>query len=138
MPVRHSSATSLRRNSAARGALRALVSLRPCVRRVGGKQPRQASFIAIRQKIERKANMSTTEQERWTRVKGRLRTEVGEDVYSSWFARMDLEGLETGTVRMSVIGVRLLLKIWRIQAVHLVCHDFGGVIRATTCGARNA
>ena len=37
--------------------------------------------------------MSTTEQERWTRVKGRLRTEVGEDVYSSWFARMDLEGV---------------------------------------------
>jgi chromosomal replication initiator protein len=46
--------------------------------------------------------MTTTEQERWTRVKGRLRTEVGEDVYSSWFARMDLDGLETGTVRLSV------------------------------------
>jgi chromosomal replication initiator protein len=46
--------------------------------------------------------MTSTEQDRWTRVKGRLRTEVGEDVYSSWFARMDLEGLETGTVRLSV------------------------------------
>jgi chromosomal replication initiator protein len=46
--------------------------------------------------------MTTTEQERWTRVKGRLRTEVGEDVYSSWFARMDLDGLDTGTVRLSV------------------------------------
>jgi chromosomal replication initiator protein len=46
--------------------------------------------------------MSTTEQERWTRVKGRLRTEVGEDVYSSWFARMDLEGVEAETVRLSV------------------------------------
>jgi chromosomal replication initiator protein len=46
--------------------------------------------------------MTSTEQERWTRVKGRLRSEVGEDVYSSWFARMDLEGLETGTVRLSV------------------------------------
>jgi len=46
--------------------------------------------------------MTNTEQERWTRVKGRLRSEVGEDVYSSWFARMDLEGLETGTVRLSV------------------------------------
>ncbi len=46
--------------------------------------------------------MTNTEQERWTRVKGRLRSEVGEDVYSSWFARMDLEGVETGTVRLSV------------------------------------
>jgi len=46
--------------------------------------------------------MTSTEQERWTRVKGRLRGEVGEDVYSSWFARMDLEGVETGTVRLSV------------------------------------
>jgi chromosomal replication initiator protein len=46
--------------------------------------------------------MTNTEQERWTRVKGRLRTEIGEDVYSSWFARMDLEGLEAGTARLSV------------------------------------
>jgi chromosomal replication initiator protein len=46
--------------------------------------------------------MTPTEQERWTRVKGRLRTEVGEDVYSSWFARMDLEGIEAGAVRLSV------------------------------------
>jgi len=46
--------------------------------------------------------MTNTEQERWTRVKGRLRTEIGEDVYSSWFARMDLEGLESGTARLSV------------------------------------
>jgi chromosomal replication initiator protein len=46
--------------------------------------------------------MPTTEQERWNRVKGRLRTEVGEDVYSSWFARMELDGVEAATVRMSV------------------------------------
>jgi chromosomal replication initiator protein len=46
--------------------------------------------------------MTTTEQDRWTRVKGRLRAEIGEDVFSSWFARMDLEGLEEGTVRLSV------------------------------------
>jgi chromosomal replication initiator protein len=42
------------------------------------------------------------EQERWSRVKGRLRAEVGDDVYSSWFARMDLEDLDQGTVRLSV------------------------------------
>ena len=42
------------------------------------------------------------DQESWSRVKGRLRAEVGDDVYSSWFARMDLEANDDGTVRLSV------------------------------------
>jgi chromosomal replication initiator protein len=42
------------------------------------------------------------DQDRWSRVKGRLRAEIGDDVYSSWFARMDMEGIEEGTVRLSV------------------------------------
>src|SRR5712691_339611 len=46
--------------------------------------------------------MSNGEQESWSRVKERLRAEVGDDVYSSWFARMDLEAIEEGTVRLSV------------------------------------
>jgi chromosomal replication initiator protein len=46
--------------------------------------------------------MTSTNQELWLRVKGRLRAEVGEDIYSSWFARLDLEGIEDETVRMSV------------------------------------
>jgi chromosomal replication initiator protein len=46
--------------------------------------------------------MTITEQERWARVKGRLRAEVGEAIFSSWFARMELEGLDTTTVRLSV------------------------------------
>jgi len=46
--------------------------------------------------------MTGISQEQWTRVKGRLRAEVGEDVFSSWFARMDLEALEAEAVRMSV------------------------------------
>jgi chromosomal replication initiator protein len=46
--------------------------------------------------------MANADQESWSRVKERLRTEVGEDVYSSWFARMDLEAVEQGTVRLSV------------------------------------
>lgn len=41
-------------------------------------------------------------QEQWTRVKGRLRSSVGEDVYSSWFARMDLEGVQQQSVHLSV------------------------------------
>jgi chromosomal replication initiator protein len=46
--------------------------------------------------------MTNSEQDRWTRVKGRLRSSVGEDVYSSWFARMDLEGVQSESVRLSV------------------------------------
>src|ERR1700759_1084752 len=46
--------------------------------------------------------MTSTDQERWARVKGRLRAEVGDDVYSSWFARMDVEGIDQETVRLSV------------------------------------
>jgi chromosomal replication initiator protein len=46
--------------------------------------------------------MANTDQEGWTRVRGRLRAEVGDDVYTSWFARVDLEGIEDGTVRLSV------------------------------------
>jgi chromosomal replication initiator protein len=43
-----------------------------------------------------------TEHEYWTRVRERLRVEVGDNVYSSWFARMDLEGIEGETVKLSV------------------------------------
>ena len=46
--------------------------------------------------------MSNADQESWSRVKEHLRTEVGDDVYSSWFARMDLEAIEEGAVRLSV------------------------------------
>jgi chromosomal replication initiator protein len=42
------------------------------------------------------------DQDRWTRVKDRLRAEVGEDVYSSWFARMELDGNDGDTVKLSV------------------------------------
>src|ERR1700690_3421219 len=57
--------------------------------------------------------MTNTEQDRWSRVKGRLRSSVGEDVYSSWFARMDLEGVQDESVRLSV--PTRFLKSW-IQA----------------------
>ncbi|MEP7030951.1 MAG: chromosomal replication initiator protein DnaA [Pseudolabrys sp.] len=46
--------------------------------------------------------MTIANQDGWTRVKGRLRAEVGDDIYSSWFARMDLEAIEDGAVRLSV------------------------------------
>src|ERR1700694_3542183 len=46
--------------------------------------------------------MTHTEQDRWSRVKGRLRSSVGEDVYSSWFARMDLESVQPESGHLSV------------------------------------
>jgi chromosomal replication initiator protein len=46
--------------------------------------------------------MTSTDQERWARVRDRLRAEVGDDVYSSWFARMELEAIEDDTVKLSV------------------------------------
>jgi len=41
-------------------------------------------------------------QDRWARVKGRLRADVGEDVFLSWFARMELERIEDSVVHLSV------------------------------------
>src|SRR3981189_3208886 len=57
--------------------------------------------------------MTNTEQDRWSRVKGRLRSSVGEDVYTSWFARMDLESAQQESVHLSV--PTRFLKSW-IQA----------------------
>src|SRR6201999_716332 len=51
--------------------------------------------------------------DRWSRVKGRLRSNLGEDVYTSWFARMDLEGVQDESVKLSV--PTRFLKSW-IQA----------------------
>ena len=57
--------------------------------------------------------MTNTEQDLWSRVKGRLRSSVGEDVYTSWFARMDLEAVQDESVHLSV--PTRFLKSW-IQA----------------------
>lgn len=46
--------------------------------------------------------MTKTDQERWLRVKDRLRAELGEDVFSSWFASMEIEACEAGAIRQSV------------------------------------
>lgn len=60
----------------------------------------------------------------WDRVRRRLQAELGEDVFSSWFARVDLEGMSGGVVRLSVPTIFLkgwikshygdrLLALWR-------------------------
>src|SRR5476649_2431800 len=48
------------------------------------------------------SNPTIQDQERWTRVKGRLRADVGDDIFLSWFARMDLERIEENTAFLSV------------------------------------
>jgi len=40
--------------------------------------------------------------EAWGRVKRRLRAELGEDVFTSWFARLGLEAVVDGCARLSV------------------------------------
>ena len=59
---------------------------------------------------------NSSEKERWNRVKVRLRAEVGDDVYSSWFARIDLDAIEGDVVRLSV--PTRFLKSW-IQAHYI-------------------
>ena len=51
---------------------------------------------------EKQAHMTSTDQERWRRVKERLRSELGDDVFTSWFGRMELDAVEHGLVRLSV------------------------------------
>jgi chromosomal replication initiator protein len=46
--------------------------------------------------------MDTSDQDRWARVQGRLRSGVGDDIYMSWFARMELDGIDGNTVKLSV------------------------------------
>jgi chromosomal replication initiator protein len=49
-------------------------------------------------------------ESRWSRVKRRLRAEVGEDVFVSWFARMELEA-QTGDLVQFSVPTRFL-KSW--------------------------
>ncbi len=46
--------------------------------------------------------LADTERDQWARFKDRLRTNVGEDFYTSWFARMDLERIQDDCVHMTV------------------------------------
>ena len=41
-------------------------------------------------------------RDEWERIKARLRVELGEDVFTSWFARVEFEAQDDGTVFLSV------------------------------------
>ncbi len=40
--------------------------------------------------------------DKWHRIQTRLKAELGDEVYSSWFGRVEVEGLERGTIHLSV------------------------------------
>src|SRR5260370_36123005 len=46
--------------------------------------------------------MTSMDLDGWTRGKDPLRAEAADDVYASWFARMELDGNEGDTVKLSV------------------------------------
>jgi len=45
---------------------------------------------------------ATAVEGKWRRIQSRLRAEVGEDVFTSWFGRVELDSCEGRTVQMSV------------------------------------
>ncbi len=47
-------------------------------------------------------SMTAPDQERWLRVKQRLRAQVGEEVFKSWFAAMEHDAVDGEAVRLSV------------------------------------
>ncbi|MBA5776057.1 chromosomal replication initiator protein DnaA [Stappia sp. F7233] len=89
--------------------------------------------------------------EQWARVKKRLRAELGEDVFASWFARVDLEGHDDGTIRLSVPTRFLkqwiqshyrdrLMGLWKRECgdVHRIELTVRGAIRPTVQRAATA
>jgi chromosomal replication initiator protein len=48
------------------------------------------------------AMLGTDEAEAWTRVKRRLRAELGEEVFTSWFGRLELEAVAEGCAYLTV------------------------------------
>src|ERR1043166_6751125 len=61
-----------------------------------------AGGTSVSSPVEGRPMMSLPEQERWMRVKTRMRAEVGEEIFKSWFAAMDLAAVDSDTVRLSV------------------------------------
>ena len=59
---------------------------------------------------------SNSPADAWDRVKRRLRAELGEDVFSSWFGRLDLVEIVDETAHLSV--PTRFLKSW-IQSQHI-------------------
>ena len=72
--------------------------------------------IAVRRPFSGADGEGGLDHEAWTRVKRRLRAEMGEDVFTSWLARLQLEELTEGAAKLSV--PTRFLKSW-IEAHYL-------------------
>jgi len=79
-------------------------------RRIGNSIRKVTTTMTATAKLEQGAD---NDQDVWARVKNRLRSNVGEEVFTSWFARLDLEGVGPDGARLSV--PTKFLKSW-IQA----------------------
>ena len=69
-------------------------------------------------------------QEKWRKVQERLRAELGKDLFSSWFGRMELEDARDGSLILSV--PTRFLKSWiethyRDLLLRICESEFGGV-----------
>jgi chromosomal replication initiator protein len=68
--------------------------------------------------------LSSADRQKWERVRGRLRAELGDAVYNSWFARLELETVKGGALLLTV--PTKFLKSW-IQS------HYADRIRARLC-----
>ena len=78
--------------------------------------------------------------EQWDRIKRRLKAELGEDVFTSWFTRVDLESCANGVVHLSV--PTRFLKTWlqgkyRDRLINL-CQDEFDQVRNIEFSVRGA
>ena len=55
--------------------------------------------------------MNNSDQDLWNRVRARLKTNVGDDIFNSWFARMELERDRRATPSRLSVPTRFL-KSW--------------------------
>lgn len=79
-------------------------------------EEREKSLLAAGHGIGSADRAASDAAEAWGRVRRRLRAELGEDVYTSWFARLELESLYDGCARLTV--PTRFLKSW-IEAHYL-------------------
>jgi chromosomal replication initiator protein len=71
---------------------------------------REDSLHAKEVATDARAPGESNARDAWERVRRRLRAEIGEEVYSSWFPRIELDGVSAGLVRLSV--PTRFLKAW--------------------------
>jgi chromosomal replication initiator protein len=62
----------------------------------------EAAFSTSQETLRATAGQSDTLKLKWQRIQARLRAELGEDLYNSWFQRMDAEANSGGQLVVSV------------------------------------